>query len=190
MEKRLMAEGEAYERLSSLYQPIFEAANEGFAEYRDSPQVPIHRATTFANNVNDSVFAALVNKVGLKPVFDKPKSMRFLRVEGRPPILLWLKKTDLLRKSRSFLTRHAIDMDSGNYELFPSSVVLTLGIHTSQDQMSIARISFTPPCVAKKKPDWWIDILAPINRRTLMAIGAKGPVVQVIRSSQQRELGT
>lgn len=186
-----LTEGKAHARLKWLYQPVFDAANEGFAEYRDSPLVPIHRATTVANNINDSVFAALVNKVdGLKPVFDKRKNMRFLRIEGRPPILLWVKKTDPGRKSHNFLTPHALQMDSGNYELFPSAMIITLGIRVSQDGMSISRVTLTPPCVAKKEPEWWIDIVAPANVKTLRVVGGQKPSVRVSRSSQQRQLGT
>jgi len=186
-----MNEGRAHMRLKSLYQPIFEAVNDGYAEYRDSPLVPIHTARTVASAINDSVFAALVNKVSeLKPVFDKKINMRFLRVEGRPPILLWVKKTDPGRKSRNFLTPHAMQMDSGNYELFPSAMTITLGIRVSQDRMSISRVTLTPPCVAKKEPEWWIDIIAPANVGRLRVVGAPVSSVQVIRSSQQRQLGT
>src|SRR4029077_10701447 len=154
-----LTEVKAHKRLRPLYQSIFDAVNQGYAEYRDSPLVPIHRATTIANNINDSVFAAIVNQVdSLSPVFDKRKNMRFLRLDGRPPILLWLKKIDAGRRSRNLLTPHALHMESGNYELFPSSILLTLGIRLNPDGMSISRVTLTPPCVAKKKPDWWIDI--------------------------------
>jgi hypothetical protein len=81
-------------------------------------------------------------------------------------------------------------MESGNYELFPNTILLTLGIRVNPDGMSISRVTLTPPCVAKKKPDWWIDILAPANVRTFRAVSAMAPSVQVLRSSHQRGLGT
>ena len=53
-----LTEAKANCRLKSLYQDIFEAANEGYVQYRDSEHVGVHRPTTTANSVTDLVFAA------------------------------------------------------------------------------------------------------------------------------------
>jgi hypothetical protein len=79
-------------------------------------------------------------------------------------------------------------MDSGNYEIFPSAMIVTLGYRIHREHLGIVRVTFTPPCVVKAKPEWWIDLLAPRNV-TALNIAGRSTAVRVVRSSHQRTLG-
>ncbi len=190
-----MKEQQAHLRLRYCYQRFFESADRGAKKYNDSANIAVHRATTAANEVNDLIFAELINTFDgvdeVIPVFDRKKNLRFLKIDGRPPIHLWLKATNRGRVSSNYPTPHYSDLvKSGQIQMFPNAVILTLGFLRSNDCTGVARVSITPPCGRGSKPQWWIDIA--MSRNVVGMPGATGSSsvgVVIRRSSQQRKLG-
>jgi hypothetical protein len=132
----------------------------------------------------------LVNNLdGVTPVVDHKSNLRFLKLEGRTAIHLWLKKANSGRQSSNFATPHAADFLSGQLVLYPNATMLMLGYLLSEDKLGVQKVSITPPCGRASKPEWWIDISVPTN-----VIGMPRPVgfnhthITVSRSSQQRRL--
>jgi hypothetical protein len=143
--------------------------------------------------MNDLFFAELINVFdgvdAMRPVFDKPNNVRFWRVDGRPPILLWLKKTDPGHRSSNISTPHSDRLlESGQTEMLPNAAVLMLGYQVSDDRMGVKRISITPPCGRRSHPAWWIDVTLPNVVAMNREIGSNLARVTIRRSSHQRRL--
>jgi hypothetical protein len=84
-----------------------------------------------------------------------------MKVEATRPILLWLKKVNTQRRHSIYATKHAVDvLEGGQSELFPRAEILVLGYTIKRDRMGILRVSINPPCGAKGRPEWWIDVSA------------------------------
>jgi hypothetical protein len=184
----LITENRAHVILRRYYQTIYDCVSDGYARYRDYPDVGIHRSTTAANNINDLIFAELVNRLDgqASPVFDSRNHIRFLKFQSRHPIHLWLKKTDGQHRSSNVQTHHAQMLERGQSEMFPSATLLTLGYWTSPDQSKIRRVSITPPCGRRTKAEWWIDLAVPERAASPQLLGNRGTQIEVRRSSQRR----
>jgi hypothetical protein len=188
-------EHKAHARLKDCYQKLFESADQGARKYETSTNIGVHRATTAANEINDLIFAELINNFdgvqGITPVFDKRKNLRFLKIDGRPPIHLWVKKTTRGHASSNYPTRHNGDLlKKRQIQLFPNATILTLGYLRSSDHKGVSRISITPPCGRGSRPEWWIDIVMPYNVVGMPGlVGPNSVRIVVRRSSDQKTLG-
>jgi hypothetical protein len=190
---RRVSEFSAHVSLRRWYQDICEGCRDAYQHQVDSIDAPIHRATTAANNVNDFIFANLVNRLdGVEPVVDRKRNMRFLKFGRRRPILLWVKKMSLARRYSRVQTAiedktdHAERLATGQSEMYPRAQILALGYTPTRDGRTVGRVSITPTCRRGEKPDWWIDLLmVPVVGRPIAAGEFR---VEVRRSSQQRKL--
>lgn len=189
-----MNEQQADLRLRRYYQRVCVAASKGVMKYSKDSDAVVDRPTTTANRMNDLIFAELINEFegssSIKPVFDNRKNLRFLRIDGRPPIHLWLKKTNPGHRSSNYPTEHSTDfLKDGQISLFPNATTLMLGYLPLVDRTGVRRISISPPCGRGAKPAWWIDI-TPVPVIGMPSItGATATRIVVRRSSEQRELG-
>jgi hypothetical protein len=189
-----MEEQRAHLALRSLYQRLYAASSRGVSKYGNDETAVVDRPTTTANRMNDLIFAELINEFdgarGIEPVFDKRKNLRFLKVDGRPPIHLWLKLTDPGHRSSNFPTTHSDDfLKTGQLLLYPNAVTLMLGYLPLADRSGVRRVSITPPCGRGSRPLWWIDITAPPNVVGMPSVARSSSVrIVVTRSSQQRDL--
>lgn len=144
-----------------------------------------------ANDMNDLWFAEMINALdqidGIVPIFDRRRNLRFIKIPGRIPIHLWLKKTDRGYHTTNFPTKHAQGLEAGQSEMFPSAVILTLGYLLKIDASGIARISITPPCGRKQKPEWAIDLaLRSVTRAGMSVVGDSSVEVKITRFRQRR----
>jgi hypothetical protein len=144
-----------------------------------------------ANDLNDLWFSELVNGFdqidGIAPVFDLRRNLRFIKIPGRIPIHLWVKKTDIGYHSSNVQTEHARRLlESGQTEMFPSAVILTLGYLLNADRTGINRVSITPPFSGKLKPEWAIDLRLLPNVRGMAVVGSESVEVKITRFSQRR----
>ena len=175
--------------LRPYYQILYEAAESGFKEYTESPHAAIHCARSAATNINDHIWAQLINRLdgtkGITPLWDRRKGLRFIKVECRRPLLLWIKRVDRNRRHSIYPTAHASQMlESGQAELFPRAEILVLGYTIKQDGLGILRVSINPPCSKKTHPDWWIDIV-PVTRIKVARAGGQLQI-KVNRSRQDK----
>ena len=191
---RRISESSAHVALRRWYQIICGEIRAGYQHQLDSPDAPINAARSAANNVNDYIFARLLNRLeGVEPVFDKRRNMRFLKIGRRRPILLWVKEMSLGRQysrvktSIEDRTEHAERLAVGQTELYPTAQILALGYTPTRDGRTVARVSVTPTCRRGAKPDWWIDlVMLPVVGRPVA--DTKEFRVEVKRSSQQHNL--
>ena len=185
----------ANKRLSAYFKTICETARDAHAKYLKSPHAVIHRPTTKANDFNDLWFAELVNALdqvdGIVPVFDRRKNLRFIRIPGRIPIHLWLKKIDNTYHSSNLQTRNARRLESGlQLEMFASAFILTLGYLINRDGTGIDRVSITPPCGKRKlKPEWAIDLTLSKNVANISVVAPSSVQVKITKF-EQRKLGS
>lgn len=181
---------QANSSLKGLYQDLCECPKDGYEEYLNSDFASIHCPRTAASNINDHIWAKLVNRLdgvaGVKPKFDPLNGLRFMRVESKPrSILLWLKRVDQGRHHKSFPTPHAQDMaETGQIEMFQSDEILVLGYSRTLDHTGISRVSINPPSLTNK-PSWWID-LVPIASTSIAR--TTGKLEYRIEMSEQKRL--
>jgi hypothetical protein len=196
---RRISEASAHVSLKRSYQTICESANEGYKQYLNSPDVAIHAPRTMATNINDHIWAQLVNRLDgvAEPIFDRRRSLRFLKFGRRRPILLWVKKLNPARQyskvqtANEHKTSHASMLDEGQTELLPSAQILTVGYLLSHDRRSISRVSITPPSKRGRYPDWWIDLAMLSVVGKLEEINSSANFrIEIRRSSHQRKLAS
>jgi hypothetical protein len=77
-------------------------------------------------------------------------------------------------------------LESGQTEMFPSAVILTLGYLLNADRTGINRVSITPPFSGKLKPEWAIDLRLLPNVRGMAVVGSESVEVKITRFSQRR----
>ena len=190
-----MEEQRAHLALRSLYQRFYAASARGVSKYGKDKSAAVDRPTTTANRMNDLIFAELINEFdglrGVEPVFDKRRNLRFLKIDGLPPIHLWLKLTDPGHRSSNFPTKHSDDfLKSGQLLMFANAVTLMLGYLPLVERNGVRRVSITPPCGRGSKPLWWIDITAPPNVVGMPTLAEASSLrIVVKRSSQQSKFG-
>jgi len=127
---------------------------------------------------------------------DKKRNIRFLKFGKRRTILLWTKKMNsrrqysLVKTAIEERTVHAELLASGQIDLLPSAIVLTVGYLLTPDGTKVRRVSITPTCKRGKKPEWWIDLAILPVIGEIQRSDSRSFRVEIRRSSQQRKLGS
>jgi hypothetical protein len=108
-----ISESQANAALRPYYQTVFEAVQDGYTEYMQSDYVAIHCPRSIATNLNDHIWAQLVNRFdgvdGVFPAFDRESPLcqgrrsasdSALGQEGRPEAAL-LNLSDASRRGNA-----------------------------------------------------------------------------------------
>jgi hypothetical protein len=176
--------------------PIWVAVSGACKKYQTFPTT-ILRPSTAASVRNDLIFDRLIAELDDFPecrvVEDHKRNLRLFALTD--DVLLWLKKVDPARHGRNYPTVHNLDMLSGKQlELLPRASIIVAGYLLDQDEASIRRLSFAPPCPLRKRPNWFFDIMrqrdvTEMPRRIELVGGNKKSRLIVIRGGKQTELG-
>jgi hypothetical protein len=176
--------------------PIWSAVLGGCKKYRNMPDITVLRPSTAASVRNDLIFGRLIAELDDFPecrvIEDHKINLRLFAISD--DVLLWLKKVNPERHGTNYPTTHNLSMLAGKQiDLLPRAAIVVVGYLLDQDEASVRRLSFAPPCPRNSRPKWFFDIMrrqdvSEMPGRIGLVGGNKKSRLIVIRGDKQIEL--
>ena len=186
----IVSESAAFEDIEPHMQRIWMCVSDAYAQYRQYPDLHVHRSGTRASLVNDLIFERLIREFdgvpGVKPLVLRD-GMRLLSLSER--ISLWFKKVDIHRESKNYPTKQARSRNRGQSNLYGEEGQIVLaGYLLSDDETAVKRLSFSPP--NRVRPRWWFEVGEPpvIASMAPRVTQNKGVQLQIKRGPSQIEI--